>query len=347
MKSFIKFILTMLLTGLMSLGILIIASRIFVPKWINHDWNMMSFIIKGFYEEPKDSLDVIFMGNSDTYRGIDPLVMYHEYGFTSYNYVAAGQRMWVAYAMLEDALLTQHPKLILFNVDEAYYESQTSFGNYSKVFDNMRFSFAKIRGVFDSNYIETIENKIAKFLPILYYHSRYNELSNEDFKYAFYDYHYPLKGMDMVADQVPYTGNANYMEDIGEVEELPEVTIKYLDKMKKKCDEEGIQFVLFHTVSSDSAYYARYLPIKEYADNNKLDFIELNFFTKEIGIDWEKDTSDGGDHLNMYGAEKSSLFLGEYLKENYELPDHRKNKKFEYWEDDYNTYLKERKLEAE
>ena len=32
---------------------------------------------------------------------------------------------------------------------------------------------------------------------------------------------------------------------------------------------------------------------------------------------------DKGDHLNASGAERVSIYLAAYLKENYDLPDHR------------------------
>ena len=37
-----------------------------------------------------------------------------------------------------------------------------------------------------------------------------------------------------------------------------------------------------------------------------------------------------GDHLNTYGAEKVSRYLGDYLKANYGLTDHRKGEKARY-----------------
>ena len=40
-------------------------------------------------------------------------------------------------------------------------------------------------------------------------------------------------------------------------------------------------------------------------------------------IDWSKDCLDKGDHLNASGAERVSIYLAAYLKENYDLPDHR------------------------
>ena len=34
----------------------------------------------------------------------------------------------------------------------------------------------------------------------------------------------------------------------------------------------------------------------------------------ELGIDWNFDSRDGGDHLNYYGAIKASEFVGNIIK---------------------------------
>ena len=149
----------------------------------------------------------------------------------------------------------------------------------------------------------------------------------------------------MVAYQEPYTGPKDYMNDTGEVMDLPEVSINYLDKMIERCKKENIEFILYHVPSPDSSSYARYIPVKKYADQKGIRLLELNYDNKKIGIDWDKDTSDGGDHLNLFGAEKVSIYLGKYLKDNYDLPDHRNEEKYSYWNNDYKTYLIEREKE--
>ena len=48
MKNIKDLIFTLLLTGLMTLVILLILSKIFIPKYIDHAGNRMQYIIKGF-----------------------------------------------------------------------------------------------------------------------------------------------------------------------------------------------------------------------------------------------------------------------------------------------------------
>lgn len=340
MKDFKKFILTLILTFIMTLPILVYCSNLFMPKWVDHDGNMMTFIMKGFYKEKKNSLDVLFTGNSDVYRGISPMVLYEKYGITSYNYVSAGQRSWIAYHMLKEALQYQNPKIIFFNVDGLFKDNQATKGNNNKVYDNLRFGPNKIESVFDKTYKKSKTEKLGHFLPILSYHSRYTELTKNDFKYALYDWNNPTKGMEVIADRIKYKSKKNYMEKNDEIEEIPSINKEYLDKMLNLCRDKQIEFILFEVPSPDSWNYERHNAIEEYAKNNNLKFLDLNLMNDTIKLDWKKDTSDGGDHLNVFGAEKVTNYIGEYLNENYSLKNRKNDRNYSKWNEQLKEYKK-------
>ena len=63
------------------------------------------------------------------------------------------------------------------------------------------------------------------------------------------------------------------------------------------------------------------------------------------------DTYDAGLHLNLSGAEKLAVYFGRYLKENYDLKDHREDPEYveEYNEKTalYNTMIEKQKRELE
>lgn len=347
MKDFKKFILTLILTFIMTLPILVYCSNLFMPKWVDHDGNMMTFIMKGFYKEKKNSLDVIFTGNSDVYRGVSPMVLYEKYGITSYNYVSSGQRSWTAYAMLEEILKYQHPQIIMFNVDELYFDNQSTLGNYNKVYDNMKFSSAKIKAIFNKTYENSKTNKIKHFLPILSYHSRYNELTKTDFKYANMNHINPTKGMDLIAKSIPLKYNNNYMSKTNEIRNIPEINLYYLNKMKELCAKKEVLFILFEVPSPDSWNYKKHNALEAYAAKNNLKFLDLNIYNKEIGINWDMDSSDGGDHLNIYGAEKVSNYIADYLDENYNLPDRRNDNTYKNWKKQLEEYKQIKKHEID
>ena len=55
--------------------------------------------------------------------------------------------------------------------------------------------------------------------------------------------------------------------------------------------------------------------INAYARRYGLKYYNLLEAAEEIGLDYSKDTYDGGLHLNLYGAEKLSVYLGNLLAE--------------------------------
>ena len=67
--------------------------------------------------------------------------------------------------------------------------------------------------------------------------------------------------------------------------------------------------------------------VKEYAEKYKLDYYNFIDVSDTIGIDYQKDTYDGGLHLNLNGAIKLSNYFGNILKNKYHLKDYRSDKK--------------------
>ena len=58
----------------------------------------------------------------------------------------------------------------------------------------------------------------------------------------------------------------------------------------------------------------------------------------ELGIDWDRDSYDGGDHLNYYGAAKVTGWLGTYLQENASLTDCREDPDYTQWNRDFTAF---------
>lgn len=337
-KSSFKIVLKILSFIIIGLIILSIINKIFIPKWITVKDNRMTYILKGFYEEPEDSLDVIFMGNSDVYRGISPITIWEEYGIASYNFVSSGQRMWTAYYMLEESLKYQKPKLIVLNMDSAFNESNSSESNYRKAFDNMKFGRTKLRAITDSVYENSNSDVLSYIFPIIRYHSRWKELTDEDFIEVLQNNRFAYKGMDLITDIQPYNEEYKYMERDHSEEKIDKKCLKYLNKIIDLCKEQNIELLLIEIPSAES--WSKDLSDKtaEFAKENDLEFIDMNLNANEFGFDWKTDTSDGGDHLNVYGAEKVSKYIGGIIKEKYNVTDHRNEKEYENWYKDSKKY---------
>ena len=126
--------------------------------------------------------------------------------------------------------------------------------------------------------------------------------------------------------------------------EIPLSTKAALDIFVKICRENAAELLFTELPSQSSWNYQKHNAVKDYADKNGIPFLDLNIDRDRFGFDWKTDTRDGGNHLNNRGARKATLFIGEYLSENYSLSDHRKDEAFKDWDRDYKEYCEKVKI---
>ena len=110
---------------------------------------------------------------------------------------------------------------------------------------------------------------------------------------------------------------------------------EYLLKIKELCDKNNIELLAYRIPPNDipslnkAAWtMQKYYAIKEITSQYQIPYIDL-LYDVNLQYDWEKDTQDGGDHLNITGAEKTADFFITYLEEHYNLPKVR-NVQYEY-----------------
>ncbi|MBQ8718944.1 MAG: SGNH/GDSL hydrolase family protein, partial [Clostridia bacterium] len=59
---------------------------------------------------------------------------------------------------------------------------------------------------------------------------------------------------------------------------------------------------------------------------------------REIGLDGQRDTYDGGLHLNVHGAQKTAIYFGRILQE-HGVPDRREEaERVAYWDKEVQRY---------
>lgn len=102
--------------------------------------------------------------------------------------------------------------------------------------------------------------------------------------------------------------------------------MKYLDKMRKLCEREGIRLLLVKAPSLAPQWYdGQNQQVIDYAKKHGLEYVNFYELLEETGIDYETDTYDGGLHMNYSGAKKLSRYLGKYLRKHGKWEDHRKD----------------------
>ena len=59
--------------------------KVFIPKWESDGlWEPVTTMVDGFFAEDTNTIDVLYLGSSNAFYDINPLVIYEEYGITGY-----------------------------------------------------------------------------------------------------------------------------------------------------------------------------------------------------------------------------------------------------------------------
>ena len=323
MKKFIAIILSLViaLTGIF------LASKLLEPKYMSGI--LEGAMIEEYYDDPTDH-NVVFIGDCELYENISPVYLWENYGINSYIRGSAQQLIWQSYYLAEETVKMEHPDVIVFNVLSMKYNEPQNEAYNRMTLDGMKWSSSKVNSIKASMTDE--ENFIDYVFPILRYHSRWSDLSGEDFKYMFH------------RDKVSFNGY--YMRvDVKAAEDVPEGrpladyqfgdnSYYYLDKLTKLCKENDVKLVLVKAPTLYPYWYDEWdQQIKDYASANGLDYINFLELQDELGLDWSQDTYDGGLHLNLAGAGKLSDYVGNMLTTEYGIPDRRDESALNaYWD---------------
>ena len=269
--------------------------------------------------------DVLFIGDCEIFESFVPAILWEEYGISSYLRGGAQQLAWHSYYMLEDALRYETPKAVVFNVYALKYGEPQKEAYNRMALDGMEWSSVKAEAVLASMTEE--EDFLTYVFPFFRYHSRWSELTAEDFTYAFAD-----KPIVSDSGYLMQTGILSADTQAAVTPEtlvdytLPATAMDYLDRMRTLCAERGIELILVKAPTNFWKYhwYDEWdEQISEYAATHGLAYYNLIPKSDEIGLDMTTDTYDGGAHLNVYGAEKLSRYFGAILAENHAIPDRR------------------------
>lgn len=266
--------------------------------------------------EKENNVDVLVLGDSLSFSSVSPMLWWKNYGITGYVCGQPDQRMQEAYYMLKTAYTTQSPKLVILETN-AMFRSKSLIPEIG----------------------DCIEAYGSRYISIFRGH--------DVWKSVLYGKTYPdenYKGYAFRDQVVAYEGG-EYMQKTDEKEAVSDVVIFYLNRIYAFCRKNGAELLLISAPSPENYNYARHNSIEAYAAQKGIPYLDLNLETDEIGIDWQTDSLDTGDHLNCSGADKVTRYLGRYLAENYNLPDHRSDIEYQDWNDELTRYEAEAEQE--
>lgn len=134
--------------------------------------------IHAFYSEPKDTIDVLYVGSSPLLRGVSPMVMWQEHGFTGYVRASALQAPSVSYGLLAESLKYQNPELVVLLCDNIFsdYDYAEREGDLRRGLDGMKMSKYKLDIIKEVTAADESQSMLSYAFPLMRYHDRWKEI---------------------------------------------------------------------------------------------------------------------------------------------------------------------------
>lgn len=275
----------------------------------------------GFYEEPKDSLNAVYIGASPTFTSWIAPLAYGKYGITMRAFANDGQPFVSAKNFLKIARKKQPNAVYLIAINGLYNSDELSVEAAHKTTDFLPYSIEKFSLIhmLHKDFHYTSEEYLELLFPIIRYHSIWNSLSVnffhrdfEEIKGGFTEpFFYDTKD---ISDSLCKTNNRV---------PLPVFAHDALTELLDYCVKENIKVVFVL-----SAQYRSKDIVEQY--NTIVDEItkygfplinEIKDFD-EIGLD-DKTDFYNSTHTNIHGALKITDYLAKYLIDNYGFEDKR------------------------
>ena len=181
-------------------AILVLASHFLKPNDDVYNTNGVMAKKEEFQKETNDTIDVIFIGDSEVYSAYNPMQLYGNYGFTSYVLATSAQRLCDTYSILKSMYKTQTPEYIFIETN----------------------CFFRFGGSVDATK-DRFMNFVLNRIPAMKYHTR---LKNFFFNEKTKDHEY-MKGFVLRNNVEPYTGG-EWMQYTNEAEPVDECNVEYI-----------------------------------------------------------------------------------------------------------------------
>ena len=347
--NFMKKKLANLFKSILFLAVLslCIAAAIVILKRKDSDYKYTDF----FNMAKKDQIDVLFMGSSHVINAINPVVMYDDYGITSYNMGGHGAMLQATYWELVEALEYCNPKWVVVDTymlekDIKYLDNREEFDDEDEVntsveqlhlnMDAWPLNATKRAAIDDLIQSSSVKNEFL--YEFIVYHNRWKYLKESDFRTITGNADKNL----LFGAEMRYDVELEPLEhpDPREEDLLTDDTVGtvYLEKIIEFCQEKAIPVVVtYYPFAAETKDKAAAIKAGEIAEMYDVPYINM-LETDVINI--YSDLNDHG-HLNVAGSKKVTDYMGQWLSETGDFEDHRGDEAYSYWQDRVEDYKDE------
>ncbi len=263
--------------------------------------------------EEENTIDVIAAGDSLVYSSLSPMEIWKHFGYTVFDCASAAQIIPDTYDFLKVGIKSQHPKIVLMEAN-VLFRDPAKKKQENKLLDYLKYYF-----------------------PIAKYHDNWKKYITYGRKKNWANVY---KGYKFINKVEPAT-EIHPMSGSKKRREIIKSNLQTFDDIVKLCEENNVKLVLVAFPTQSTWSSKKHNSTQDLAEKYGLEFIDLNLV--DLGINWETDTKDAGNHLNYKGAIKVSKYIGNYLESTNILKDHRKDEKYKSYINAYRIYYQNHK----
>ena len=298
----------------------------------------------GYLKEKPDSLDAVYIGGSDVFEFYQPLFGWSEYGIAVWTYANYSAPTLAIKHYLIEAHKTQPNALFIISLNAFRRSSATTSSAWiHHSVDYLPASLNKyqmIKTLTDNMDTEaTLDEKLQYYLPIIRFHSRWNELQPWVFDAAETDYkssRISNKFLRQVTDI-----SKSYIKSDKRLDPPADVQAAFTDLLDY-CDEHQLNVLFISTpqcaTQKSIGYMNSYIDMAEARGYPCLDLLNnVDLLGFDMRTEFYNET-----HTNVHGSLKYSHYLGRYLIDHYGFSDKRGLPEWRSWDQAADQYNEKR-----
>ena len=310
--------------------------------------------LKVFYEEPKGTIDVVFIGPSCIYTGYNNLIAWHNFGITSLilafdNFPISANKYFI-----KEIMNVQKPKLIVISIDNCQLSitDKFAFKKNIKYLNYFKFSLNKLLliNAINKEYKQNLGDKVSNsellglYFPVLIMHTRWKFLDRKiNKKYTNIVSTIP-KGI-YIKDKF-YSKNKRYNPDMLSFSILTDYKLYLFKDLFEFINKNNVPVILINSPNEFLyrnkekyiEYHKQFLKVYKLAEEYNIPYIDLFDESKIKEMDIKQNDFSDQIHLNFYGSTKYTKYLTKILQEKYNIVDKRSKKEYNDWNIDYMKY---------
>ena len=291
--------------------------------------------IEEFYTQKENSMDVVYIGGSVCIVSWMPYTAWESNGIPSYSFGKSSLMANSVKYMIKEVEKSQSPELYVIDLRPFQYTQDKFDGEPMRALANtMPYSLNRISMIYNSmDHINNIANKLDKasyYVDMLLYHQLTDNLrlnlfsgkndkniTNESKGFLFIDKH----------DEISLPDNSAIKKEMA-VSKNAEECLKDVMNYLKNTNKKALFVVSPYQESEIDREQYNYL--KRIIIDNGFDYLNANDYIYELSIDYKRDFYDFA-HMNIFGAEKYTKYLSNYIAKKYNLEDKRKKTEYADW----------------